>query len=161
MTEATMPPGVRVGWVCLLVVFAFQGAVGYSVALAIDTPLWSWHQERVALALWDDAAYGERTDAYRQWVMALLGGTIASWAVAMLWVVAIPMRRREPWAWWAIVTSALAWFFVDTAISFRHGVDVNVLFNLLALAMIALPLALTWPWRQQRPNGRSRGTSGA
>ena len=141
-----MPTVVRVGWILLLVSFAVQGIVGYSVALAIDTPLWDWHQERVGLALWGEADYPAEADAYRQWMSALLGGTISCWAVAMIWIVAIPMRRRESWAWWAIITSTLVWFSIDTAISALHGVGINVFFNVMALSMIAIPLAMTWSW---------------
>ncbi len=137
----------KVGWAFLLLSFAVQALVGYTVAFAIDTPLWEWHQSRVGEALWGDGAYGEEVQAYRAWAMALLGGTISCWAVAMIWVVAIPMRRGEGWAWWAIITSTLAWFWVDTAISAAHGVGINVMFNVMALTMIAVPLAMTWSYR--------------
>lgn len=145
-----MPPLVRAGWILLLLAFGMQALVGYSVALAIDGPLWAWHQESVANALWGSAEYGPEVEAYRAWAMALLGGTIASWAVAMMWVVAVPMRRREGWAWWAVITSTMAWFWIDTAVSAAHGVMINVLFNLGALLMLAIPLAMTWSWRRDK-----------
>jgi hypothetical protein len=142
-----MPMTVKVGWIALLVAFSMQALVGYSVAFAIDTPLWAWHQDRIASTLWGDPAFSAETHAFRAWAMALVGATIASWAVAMCWVVAIPLRTGARWSRWAILTSTLAWFFVDTGISAAHSLHINVAFNVLAVAMIAVPLALTWSWR--------------
>lgn len=142
-----MSTSVKIGWFLLVVAFAMQGLVGVSVAFLIDTPLWDWHQSRTALALWGEPHLDPQTEAFRSWAMALVGGTIVSWSVAMLWIVLIPMRNREPWAWWAIITSTLGWFFIDTTISAMHGVGINVLFNLMALTMLAVPLAMTWSWR--------------
>lgn len=86
-SSGPMPLLVRTGWWLLVVGFAMQAVVGYTIAFAIETPLWSWHQDAVGLALWDDSSFGPRVAAYRAWAMAVVGSTITSWAVVMLWVV--------------------------------------------------------------------------
>ncbi len=157
-----MPPIARIGWTFLLLGLTVQALVGFSIALALDTPLWSWHQDRVGISLWGEAEYAKETRRYRAWAMAVIGGTIASWAVALLWVVAVPLRGGERWAWWAVATSTLAWFSIDTSLSALHGIGINVLFNLGALAMIGLPLAMTWSWANAgiSPPGPARGGDG-
>ena len=70
---------------------------------------------------------------------------MAAWAIALVFVVAVPFARRERWAFWCVLVSAAAWFPIDTFVSWRHGVTVNVVFNLGALAMLLLPLGAAWP----------------
>lgn len=141
-----MPRNVRIAWRLLLLGFGLQVLVGYTVALGIDGPLWAWHQDRVGLALWGSSTFPPDVGAYRGWAMGLGGATIASFAVAGLWIVAVPLRRGEPWAPVALLTSVLAWFPVDTVISAAHGVWINVWFNTSALLMICVPLAVVWRW---------------
>jgi hypothetical protein len=141
-----MPRRVRWAWRFLLAALAFQALVGLSAAIAIDSPLWSVHQRAVASELWGHGDFGPNAEAYRSWVMGPLGGTIVGWAVALLWVVAVPMRRREPWAWWAVAASTVVWFVIDSSLSAIHGVYTNVAFNGLAVSMIALPWAATLRW---------------
>lgn len=142
----------RIAWIALLVGFAGQILLGHLVAFGLDGPAFAWHQDRVGAALWGDAEYGAEVTAYRGWIQALLGGTMISWAWTMLAIVAIPLRRRERWAVWIIVISTLNWFVIDTGISAAHGVGINVAFNCVALASIALPLGLMLPWLRSSVN---------
>jgi hypothetical protein len=119
--------------------------MGYAVAFGLGSPAFAWHQSRVAEALWGSPHYGPEVQSYRSWIAALLGATMAAWAVALAFIVAIPFARRERWAFWCVLVSVAAWFPVDTFVSWRHGVMVNVVFNLGALAMLLLPLGATWP----------------
>lgn len=136
----------RFAWIALLVGFAGQIVLGHLVAFGLDGPAFAWHQDRVALALWGAPDYGPEVTTYRAWIQALLGGTMIAWAWTMLAIVAIPLRRRERWAVWVIVISTLNWFVIDTGVSAAHDVDINVAFNAVALASIAVPLAMLLPW---------------
>jgi hypothetical protein len=144
--EPPMPRHIALarGW--LLAGFALQIVLGHLVAFGLGGPLFAWHQERVAEALWGVAEYDAHAAAYRGWIAALLGGTMVSYAWAMLFIAAVPLRRRERWAGWAIAIATLNWFAIDTALSAAHGVWINVAFNVSALAMTAIPLAITVPW---------------
>lgn len=66
--------------------------------------------------------------------------------IALGHLVAVPLRRRERWAGWAIAIATANWFAIDTTLSAAHGVWINVAFNVGALAMIAIPLAIMLPW---------------
>ncbi len=138
-------PTVRAGWYGLVGWYVVQIVMGYTIALALSSPLFDWHQDRVGLALWGSAEFGPEVAAYRHWIQALLGGTLASWAVAGLVITWIPLRKGERWAWWTSVVSLLSWFFVDTWRSFMDGVLVNVVFNLCGLVVPLVLLALVWP----------------
>ncbi|KIG13634.1 hypothetical protein DB30_07842 [Enhygromyxa salina] len=141
---------MRIAHALLLFGFAAQVVLGHAVAFGLDGPLFAWHQDRVALALWGTADYGIEVSAYRGWIQAVFGGTLISYAWAMLFLTAVPLRRREAWAAWAIAIATLNWVVVDTAISSAHGVWINVAFNAVALTSTAVPLGLMIPWLRAR-----------
>ena len=82
--------------------------------------------------------------ALHNWSLRVLGTAILGWGLTIAWVVAVPFRRREPWAWYAIALSVLVWVIADSVVSFRAGVYLEVLFNGVALALYGLPLRMTY-----------------
>ena len=66
------------------------------------------------------------------------------WAILLTWVATVPFGRREPWAWRCIAVSVPAWAAGDSIVSFRAGVRLEVLFNAIVVALVALPLAMTY-----------------
>jgi hypothetical protein len=146
MKEDPMPRSIALAHGLLLAGFALQLVLGHLVAFGLGGPMFAWHQDRVAEALWGTSEYDPYTAAYRGWIQALVGGTMISYAWAMLFIVAVPLRKRERWAVWAIIVATLNWFAIDTTISAVHGVWINVAFNASAMVMIAIPLAVMAPW---------------
>ena len=146
-----MPRHVAIAHMVLLFGFGVQIVLGHLVAFGLGGPMFAWHQERVAEALWGAAQYDASTIAYRSWIAALLGGTMVSYAWAMLFIAAVPLRKRERWAAWAIAIATLNWFVIDTTLSAVHGVWINVAFNASALGMTAIPLAIMLPWLALKP----------
>ncbi|MCA9697092.1 MAG: hypothetical protein KC431_06185 [Myxococcales bacterium] len=129
----------------LLLALGAQGLGGYAVAFAYAVlPGLGWHRSGTAQALWSRDEFPADVEPFRDFIMGVLGATIASWSVALIFVVAIPFARRERWAWWCVTISVLSWFPFDTGLSLAHGVTVNALFNLAAVVMMAIPLAATW-----------------
>ncbi len=124
--------------------FAVQALAGLAVAFAYDTPLFAWHSERVALALWDRPTFPAEAAALRDFLMGVLGATMFGSASAQLWVTLVPFARREPWAFCCVATGLLLWAPIDTGLSLAHGVWINAVFNLMPIAMMAVPLAMTW-----------------
>jgi len=133
------------GWWMLLVGFLGQVPLGLSVAVGYRSPIWGWHRRRMAEALWGTQEIPPEAWPVAEQLLAMLGATMACWGLAMAAVVAVPLRRRELWAWWCVAASALLWFTVDTGLSAANGVRVNVAFNCAAALMMGLPLALVWP----------------
>jgi hypothetical protein len=129
----------------LLIGLTIQALIGYAIAFGYGTlAIFAWHRAGVAEALWSTSEFPTAVEPFRGFIMGVLGATMASWAVALLFVVAGPFARQERWAWWCVVVSVCSWAPVDTGLSLAHGVTVNAMFNAMALVMLAIPLAATW-----------------
>ena len=82
--------------------------------------------------------------AMRAFLMGPLGGTIAGSYLMQTFILAVPFKRRERWAWHAILWSMLLWFFVDSLVCARTGAYFNiVLINLMPLVVFGIPLLAT------------------
>jgi len=89
--------------------------------------------------------WGPEQIHYHAFSAGPLGGTMAGFYVLQAFVVAIPFRRRERWAWHAIVWGTSLWFVVDSALSFWHGAAFNVyLVNIFPMVVFGVPLAATF-----------------
>jgi hypothetical protein len=83
--------------------------------------------------------------AMRGFLMGPLGGTIAGSYLMQIFIVAVPFKRRERWAWHALFWPMLLWFCVDSAVSVLHGAYFNIyLINLVPLVVFGVPLVATW-----------------
>jgi len=82
--------------------------------------------------------------AMRGFLMGPLGGTIAGSYLMQTFIVAVPFKRRESWAWHAMVWPMLLWFCVDSTVSALHGAYFNIyLINLVPLLVFGVPLVAT------------------
>jgi hypothetical protein len=109
-------------------------------------------------SLWGVAELPADVVVYHRFMHAVLGATIASWALALAFVVRYALAARQRWAWWCVVASTLIWFVPDTAASLYYGVWPNALFNAACLLAFAPPLALTYLGREARspsPRGQA------
>lgn len=81
---------------------------------------------------------------YIGFVNAVLGAVMLGWAVALLFIVAGPLRRCERWAWHAVALSLSAWFVPGTLFSAWSGAMLNVAVNVLFIVAFAIPLIATY-----------------
>ena len=82
--------------------------------------------------------------ALRAFLMAPLGATIAGTYLLQTFVVIHGFRKRENWAWHAILYSTLLWFGVDSMMSVVHGAYFNIaMINLAPLVVFGIPLLAT------------------
>ncbi|MBC8341435.1 MAG: hypothetical protein H8E63_07220 [Proteobacteria bacterium] len=80
----------------------------------------------------------------RGFLMGPLGATISGSYLLQVFVIAVPFRNREAWAWHAVLWSTLLWFVVDSTMSAVHGAYFNIyLINLMPLILFGIPLAAT------------------
>jgi hypothetical protein len=87
---------------------------------------------------------GNVESAQRDYVRLLygvLGAVIVGWMATIAAIVVEPLRRREPWAWSAIVISVTIWFVLDTGLSLVLGFIGHALFNVAFAIGLAVPLA--------------------
>jgi hypothetical protein len=87
---------------------------------------------------------GNIENAQREYVQLLygvLGAVIVGWMATIAAIVVGPLRRRESWAWRAVVISVTIWFVLDTGLSLVLGFIGHALFNVAFAIGLAVPLA--------------------
>jgi hypothetical protein len=89
----------------------------------------------------DGEIVGERAREYIRLLYGVLGAAIAGWMTTIGVIAAGPLRRRESWAWWAIVAALLVWFVLDTGLSLFLGFVGHALFNIVFAVALTLPLS--------------------
>jgi hypothetical protein len=127
----------------LYVAFLGSAAIGVALVAASGTAVFRWWNGPVAENFWGQPAFPADVDAYRAWITAVLGATLAAWSVLGALVTRNAFARRERWARNAIVASLVVWFPLDTIASAAAGVWVNVWFNVAALMALTPPLLAT------------------
>lgn len=88
----------------------------------------------------DGEITAEVSRRYLRLVYAILGAVIVGWMTTAGAIAIGPLRRREPWAWWAIVCASAVWFALDTSLSLALGFTGHGLFNLGFALALAVPL---------------------
>ena len=131
-------------WIRWMVVVAWLlVAMGVVMAVAGGASAMGVLNDRIDPAFWGDANVTGPAAEYRAWVFAVLGGTMAGWAVTMIALIRHGIAQGLRWAWNAIAVSLVVWFALDTGYSLAYGVWINALGNTVLLAALAVPLAMT------------------
>lgn len=78
-------------------------------------------------------------------LQGVLGAVILGWVVLLLAVVHLGLRSGDPRWWWAVVTSLVSWFVVDTGFSLAVGSWQHALFNLAFATVLAPAVAVARP----------------
>ena len=109
--------------------------------------------ELIGSAVFDPLGFGPESGditggtplEYATFIYGVLGAVIVGWMVTIGAIVRGPLRRGEPWAWWAVAISVGVWFLLDTGISIVLGFVSHGIFNLGFLAALAVPLVQLRP----------------
>lgn len=116
---------------------------GLIFLIAPGSRLLAAYNRQVVAAFHGTAAPAAALEQQR-WAIAVLGSSILGWSVLLLWVVSVPFGRREPWAWRCVAVSVAAWVMGDSIVSYRAGITLELLWNVVVAVLVALPLAMTW-----------------
>lgn len=100
-------------------------------------------------------AFGDAATSYIKFVYGVLGAVMIGWMTTLLCILVGSFRRGEREAWWAVATSIVVWFTIDSGLSVLTGFWQNAVFNTLFLILFVIPLAATY----QHFNGSSRSTA--
>lgn len=96
--------------------------------------------------------------AFFGWAFAVWGSTIIGWGLTIFFVARYAFAREEAWAWWALTSSVLVWYPIDTYASLAFGIPFNAALNTVFLLAVALPLAATWRYFRAAREGSSAST---
>jgi hypothetical protein len=131
-------------WQRWLFVFSLVVIVfGMGMALLNRTPLFGVFDRQVDPVFWGANLPPSGVNEFQGWVYGVLGATMAGWGVLLAFVVQASFRKRERWAWNAVILSLALWYLTDTFLSLRSGVAFNAVFNTAILVLAALPLFFT------------------
>ncbi|MCE9575092.1 MAG: hypothetical protein K8W52_18215 [Deltaproteobacteria bacterium] len=123
------------GWWALELVCALNLGLGLAIAIGgLQLPPWVTYLDG-----WLGAPASPDAIVWQRFVAGPIGGTIAAQFLMLGW--AARRASGEAWVRRAIVTSVLAWFAIDTALSLAVGATFNV--GLVNLPCLALVLAAT------------------
>lgn len=90
---------------------------------------------------------------FQQFVYGVMGALMAAWMATLAFLIHIPFRRGERWAWYAIDIGAVLWFIGDSYVSAVTGFGVHILVNVGFLMAIGLPLVMTFRQFHPRNSG--------
>lgn len=128
----------------LLVASLGFAVLGILVAVQPFGPLFAMRNAAIAETFLG-GRWSPESISYHAFSSGALGGTIVGFYVLQAFIVAVPFRRRERWAWHAIVWGTVLWFLVDSAVSLWHGAAFNVyMVNVVPIAIFGLPLVATF-----------------
>jgi hypothetical protein len=95
---------------------------------------------RIDPVFWPEGIPAEGTVPFRSWAYGAWGATVAGWGLTLFFIARYPFAGRKLWAWQAVLWSLLLWYALDTGVSLRFGVTVNVILNTVILALALIPL---------------------
>ncbi len=81
-------------------------------------------------------------DTVVRFLIGILGPTIASWGVLLLYVVNSAFRQPTFAAWWTIVIACLIWAPYDSWLSIQHGIYLNAIFNGIVFCSIIIVMLM-------------------
>ena len=126
---------LTVGWVITI--------LGIVMALVSGTPLFDLFNRQIDPAFWGADAVDDLARQFQQWIYGVWGATIAGWGIFLTYIARYPFRKQEHWARRCIAYGLLAWFVLDTWLSFFYKVYFNVAFNASLFVLAMLPIVFT------------------
>jgi hypothetical protein len=76
----------------------------------------------------------------QDWLMPVICVALAGRGLAMIYLISIPLKNKELWAWKCIFYSVMIWFFIDSMVSVYLGVGFHVLINCILFLQLMAPL---------------------
>lgn len=80
---------------------------------------------------------------FQGWLYALMGSILAAWGLNMFFITNNAFKKREKWAWQALLSGLLLWYVLDSTASVYFGVLFNAALNTVFLIIGLLPLYFT------------------
>ncbi len=116
---------------------------GVALAFLYLTPLFDIFRTQIDPVFWAAGELTGGTTLFQQWAYGVLGATMAGWGVSIVFIAAIPFKRKEKWAWNCLAIAVSLWFVIDTFLSWRFGALFNVAFNVLIYLAAMMPLVFS------------------
>ena len=127
----------------LTIFFALQGLTWPLLGSFDPLGLWDGAMET---ALYPNGLEDQQLEPFKHFILGPLGATNAGFWTLAAALVAVPFKRREGWAYRALIAAVLVWFLVDCTASLLSGATFNILIvNVPCLVLVGIPLLLMRP----------------
>lgn len=119
--------------------------VGLLVAFAGNSLVFDLHNAYTKEVFFSGNEFTPEVLKLKNWLFGIIGGTIVGFHLLMVMISENAFKRKEPWAYWAMLLAMISWFTIDSGISWYYGAVHNlVLINMVAMVLIGIPLVGTW-----------------
>jgi hypothetical protein len=126
-------------------VVAFSVTIAFSLGMVLAPGLLHQFFNSVLFATAQvPTDFDPAANAYIFFVYGILGAVMIGWMVALLFILLSGFRCKQRWAWYAIATSIVIWFAIDSSMSLVTGFWQNAAFNLVFLLAFSIPLVATY-----------------
>jgi hypothetical protein len=130
-------------WCWLMAVVGLSFLMALTLILQPATSLYAEYNATYARAFWGQATLPPEALRQHQFTMGVVGAGVIGWIVSLAWILAVPFRRRERWAFWSCVSAIGIWVLLDVAICLWFAVWGDLVFVSAAAAGFAVPLVLS------------------
>jgi len=118
--------------------------IGLMLAVAPSSIFLKMHNDCTADVFFNQTTIPADAEQMRTFLFGIIGGTIFGFQVLMIFISENAFKKKERWAYFAMLFGYLSWFLIDSSLSIMHGALYNVLLiNIPAMILIGLPLIFT------------------
>lgn len=124
----------------LKVVATFSIVMGALLAMFNHTDLFRVVNEKLEVIYFTETIITAEIASLQYWLVSLIGAVLAAWGVLIYFLILYPLKKKQMWAWNAIVISLATWFVFDTWASIKWGAEFNLIMNIIFMLQYAAPL---------------------
>ncbi len=147
-------PNISIFWtrwlLAVTIIMAVAGILLFATTLIQGVAGALYYEQYLGAGTYQTLVDGELR--FQQFVYGVMGAIMAAWMLSLAFIVHIPFRRGERWAWYAVDASIILWFIGDSYVSIMTGFSAHVLINIGLLVMVGLPLLMTFRQFHPRPS---------
>ena len=100
--------------------------------------------DRMAAIFWPETAVSPGVIQFQKWIFGVLGATMVGWGIMMAFIISVPFRKGELWAWNCIAIGIFCWYILDTVVSTYYQAIFNSILNTIILFLFLPPLMATY-----------------
>ena len=111
--------------------------------ITLFPPLFNAELAYINAAFWPSGVTPATAKTFYNWMFGVYAAIELSWAVLLLLILIYPFKKKEKWAWYALLGCFLIWFGIDTSVSLAFGFYLNAINNGIFFLLLLLPLLFT------------------
>jgi len=94
-------------------------------------------------AFWKDGNMPTDIISFRNWLYGTYCALSVAFGMFIIFIAAVPFKRKEKWAWICLAICFTTWLAIDTIYSLTYEVYSNASNNFILYLILILPLVFT------------------